>query len=199
MPAARRVTQQRHDTRWRRNGYVYLRETCSDNTRWKCEHTGADVTEAAPGVFPLSRVPEMWECEDTGEETPAGGGWAENETLAASCSTGPHGDDSVLTAIIPHLNDLHTRSSSSLDVLLSRQICSHWAQRNKSNKTQDSSFWIHHFLWYHLCTYGPTALKITRSSGDCLNAITLLLSQQERPAEMIITSLHMDDNLSMWR
>lgn len=63
MPAARRVTQQRHDTRWRRNGYVYLRETCSDNTRWKCEHTGADVTEAAPGVFPLSRVPEnvgMW-------------------------------------------------------------------------------------------------------------------------------------------
>lgn len=27
------------------------RATCSDNDRWKCEHTGADVNTAARGVF----------------------------------------------------------------------------------------------------------------------------------------------------
>lgn len=128
------------------------RATCSDNVRWKCEHTGANVIKTAcGGVFPI-HIPEMWECEERGDEKRRQ--WAGKEILAACGPTRACEDDTVLPATIPRLTAAHTRISPSLDTLLSRQICSRWTPRSKpASISQNSSFWIYHFLWYHLRDY----------------------------------------------
>lgn len=94
--------------------------------------------------FSLSHI----QCGETGEEIPEGRQWAGNETRAVCCPTRPCED-----GIIPQLTHHHTCISSSLDMLLSRQVCCRCSQRNRPNKTQDSSFWISPFLWYHLRAY----------------------------------------------
>lgn len=90
QPTARRVTQQRHDARLQRWATQALRlppreQPVQTMSGGNASTRALTSSRQFVGFFP-SHIPEMWECEERGNEIRRQ--WAEKETLVVSTSQG---------------------------------------------------------------------------------------------------------------